>query len=115
VRLQAAGLLQAEAPPRERGAPGDAFDRVYGKVAGRVRARLEAADPVLAGWVRCAAVTEVRIGAAARPTAPRSELHLRLGARLAAQTPGWRAGLCSTWTHSHGQTGLLCWCTALRC
>jgi len=91
VRLQAAGLLQAEAPPAEReGAPGDAFGRVYGKAAGRVRARLEAADPVLAGWVRCAAVAEYLLGAAACPTAPRVELHLRLRARLVTQTSGWR-------------------------
>ena len=52
VQLQAAGLLEGERAAAAHSAPGDAFERVYGKVAGRVRARVEAADPVLAQWIQ---------------------------------------------------------------
>ena len=46
VQLQAAGLLEGERAAAAHSAPGDAFERVYGNV----RARVEAADPVLANW-----------------------------------------------------------------
>lgn len=36
------------------GAPGDAYGLVYGKVAGAVRAKIHAADPVLAEYIMCA-------------------------------------------------------------
>ena len=52
MQLQAAGLLEGERAAAAHSAPGDAFERVYGKVAGRVRARVEAADPVLAQWIQ---------------------------------------------------------------
>ena len=52
VRLQTAGLLAADTTASKQSLPGNAFDCVYGKIAGRVQARVEAADPVLAGWIR---------------------------------------------------------------
>ena len=35
------------------GPPGNAFELVYGGVTDRVRANMQAADPVLQEWIRC--------------------------------------------------------------
>lgn len=52
MRLQTAGLLAADTTASKQSMPGNAFSCVYGKIAGRVQARVEAADPVLAGWIQ---------------------------------------------------------------
>ncbi len=59
-RLQLRTTYWASCPADARtlqvaGPPGNAFELVYGGVTDRVRANMQAADPVLQGWIRCGA------------------------------------------------------------
>ena len=57
-----AQLLPHDTPGKVGGAPGDAYGLVYGRVAGAVRAKVHAADPVLAEYIMCAGLAESRGG-----------------------------------------------------
>jgi hypothetical protein len=45
-------LLPEETPGKVGGAPGDAFELVYGSVTDKVRRNMHAADPVLGELIR---------------------------------------------------------------
>ena len=47
-------LLERDTPGKVGGAPGDAFELVYGVVTDAVREKVHAVDPVLAEYIRCA-------------------------------------------------------------
>lgn len=52
LALHKAKLLPEDAPGKAAGPPGNAFELVYGGVTDRVRANMQAADPVLQEWIR---------------------------------------------------------------
>lgn len=121
MQLQAAGLLEGERATAAHRAPGNAFERVYGKVAGRVRARVEAADPVLAQWIQArrrapaSAAAATVLMHAEGPWAWRGYSCMGQVQMICRRMPGlmqavWPPGRCLSAVCQHCAAGLSMWC-----